>query len=184
MRILVSESSDKETRTVINIPKQHLLHLLKIDNGYHEVIPMEDPSIPLRVYFDIESYHKGDFVDILVEVLDVLNGIFNTTYEDWAISDGSRFLEKDFKVSYHILSKKYKMSLTDLRRLVQKLHKPYIDDSAYWFSMYYNRDEGSLRLPNQSKKGINKEGIPMTIVQGEIADFFVTSTSGLELFRF
>ena len=183
MRILVSESSDKETRTVINIPKQHLLHLLKIDNGYHEVIPMEDPSIPLRVYFDIESYQQ-DFVDILGEVLELLNGIFNTNNENWAISDGSRFLEKDFKVSYHILSKKYKMSLSDLRRLVQKLHKPYIDDSAYWFSVYYNRDEGSLRLPNQSKKGINKEGTPMTIVQGEIADFFVTDTTGLTLFRF
>jgi len=183
MKILVSESSDKETRKILDIPKQHLLHLLKIDNGYHEVINMTDPSKELRVYFDIESYQQ-DFVDILGEVLKLLNGIFNTTNDDWAICDGSRFLEKEFKVSYHILSKKYKMSLTDLRRLVQKLHKPYIDDSAYWFSMYYNRDEGSLRLPNQSKKGINKEGVPMTIMQGEIADFFVTDTDGLTLFRF
>jgi hypothetical protein len=114
----------------------------------------------------------------------VLNGIFKTTNENWAISNGSRIVEKDYKISYHILSKKYKMSLSDLRRLVQKLHKPYIDDSAYWFSMYYNRDEGSLRLPNQSKKGINKIGAPMTIVQGSISDFFVTDTSGLTLFRF
>lgn len=182
MRILVSESSDKETRTVINIPKQHLLHLLKIDNGYHEVIPMEDPSIPLRVYFDIEEYHNGIFVDILGEVLELLNGIFNTNNENWAISDGSRFLEKDFKTSYHILSKKYKMSLADLRRLTIQLNKSYIDTTAYWFSMFYGKDEGSLRLPNQSKKGINKEGAPMTIMQGEIADFFVTDTSGLSLF--
>ena len=184
MKILVNETINKKQINILEIPKQHLLHLLKIDNGYHEVIPMEDPSASLRVYFDIESYHKGDFVDILGEVLDLLNGVFNTNYGDWAICDGSRFLEKEFKVSYHILSKKYKMSLSDLRRLVQKLHKPYIDDSAYWFSMYYNRDEGSLRLPNQSKKGINKIGAPMTIVQGSISDFFVTDTSGLTLFRF
>ena len=184
MKILVNESKDKETRKIIDIPKQHLLHLLKIDNGYHEVIPMEDPSVLLRVYFDIETYHTEHFVDILGEVLEVLNGIFNTSNDDWAICDGSRFLEKDFKVSYHILSTKYKMSLSDLRRLVQKLHKPYIDDSAYWFSMYYNRDEGSLRLPNQSKKGINKDGPPMSIVQGALSDFFVTDTDGLTLFRF
>ena len=85
-------------------------------------------------------------------------------------------------IVYH--NQKYKMSLSDLRRLVQKLHKPYIDDSAYWFSVYYNRDEGSLRLPNQSKKGINKDGPPMSIVQGALSDFFVTDTSGLTLFRF
>jgi len=182
MRILVSESSDKETRKIIDIPKQHLLHLLKIDNGYHEVINMIDPNVMLRVYFDIEEYHKGDFVDILSEALNVFNKIFNTTNGDWAISDGSRFLEKDFKTSYHILSKKYKMSLTDLRRLTMQLNKSYIDTTAYWFSIYYDRDEGSLRLPNQSKKGINKEGAPMTIMQGEIADFFVTDVTGLEPF--
>ena len=134
--------------------------------------------------FGQKSYHKGDFIDILGEVVNILNTIFNTTNDDWAICDGSRFLEKDFKVSYHILSKKYKMSLNDLRKLVKQLDKPYIDTTAYWFSMFYGRDEGSLRLPNQSKKGINKIGVPMTIVQGTIGDFFVTDTSSLILFRF
>lgn len=182
MRILVHESKDKETRNILDIPKQHLLHLLKIDNGYHEVIPMEDPAKELRVYFDIEEYHNGIFVDILEEALNVFNKIFNTNNDDWAISDGSRFLEKDFKTSYHILSKKYKMTLADLRRLSMQLNKSYIDTTAYWFSMFYGKDEGSLRLPNQSKKGINKEGTPMSIMQGSIADFFVTDTTGLEPF--
>lgn len=182
IRILVNESSDKETRKILDIPKQHLIQLLQIDNGYHEVIDMMDPSIELRVYFDIEEYHTGSFVDILGEALNIFNGIFKTTNDDWAISDGSRFLEKDFKTSYHILSKKYKMSLTDLRKLIQQINKPYIDTSAYWFSMFYGKDEGSLRLPNQSKKGINKEGGPMTIMQGKIADFFVTDVTGLTRF--
>jgi len=182
MKILVSESSDKENRNVIDIPKNHLTHLLKIDNGYHEVINMIDPNVMLRVYFDIEEYHKGDFIDILSEVLELLNGIFNTTNDDWAICDGSRFTEKDFKTSYHILSKKYKMSLNDLRKLTTTLDKSYIDTSAYWFSIHYGKDEGSLRLPNQSKNGINKDGAPMTIVQGNISDFFVTDTEGLTQF--
>jgi hypothetical protein len=180
MRVLVSESKDKVARKVINIPKQHLIQLLQIDNGYHEVIPMEDPSLPLRVYFDIEDYNKDD---MLQEVLTTLNNVFKTNNDDWAISCGSRKIENDYKISYHIMSKKYKMSLNDLRSLSNKLDKPYIDNSAYWFSMNYCYDEGSLRLPNQSKSSINKEGVPMKILQGEIQDFFVTQTEGLELFN-
>ena len=181
MRILVSESSDKEKRKVIDIPKQHLLELLKIDNGYLEIIPMEDPSAYLRVYFDIETYEN---IDILHEVLEVLNGIFNTSNENWAICDGSRIVEKDYKISYHILSKKYKMSLTDLRLLVKRLDKSYIDYTAYWFIIDYKCDEGAFRLPNQSKTRINKIGTPMTILQGTIADFFVTDVGGLEVVSF
>jgi hypothetical protein len=179
MRILVHESTDKTQRKILEIPKEHLLHLLKIDNGYFEVIPMEDPSAYLRVYFDIETYEN---IDVLGEALDVLNSIFKTTNENWAISNGSRNVEKDYKISYHILSKKYKMSLNDLRLLVKSLNKSYIDYTAYWFIIDYKCDEGAFRLPNQSKMGINKIGTPMTIVQGEIADFFVTDVCNLEVF--
>lgn len=74
------------------------------------------------------------------------------------------------------------MSLSSLRILARKIDKPYIDSSAYWFSMDYAYDEGSLRLPNQSKNSINKEGTPMRILQGDIQDFFVTETENLELY--
>ena len=86
------------------------------------------------------------------------------------------------KISYHIISKKYKMNLNELRILARKIDKPYIDTSAYWFSINYPYDEGSLRLPNQSKNSINKDGSPMRILQGEIQDFFITDISNLELY--
>jgi len=175
MRILISETKDKEIRKILDIPKNHLIKLLESDYGYHEVIPMEDPKILLRIYFDIEDY---DTKDMLNEILTILNNIFQTTNDDWAASCGSR----ESKISYHIMSKKYKMSLSSLRILARKINKPYIDSSAYWFSMEYSYDEGSLRLPNQSKSSINKEGTPMKILQGDISDFFITETDKLELY--
>ena len=125
--------------------------------------------------FDIEDYTN---VDMLDDVLCSLNSIFNTTNNDWVISCGSRMT----KISYHIISKKYKMNLNELRILARKIDKPYIDTSAYWFSINYPYDEGSLRLPNQSKNSINKDGSPMRILQGEIQDFFITDISNLELY--
>jgi len=175
MRILVSEKVDKTERLYLDIPRNHLTQLLQSDHGYHEVIPMENPSIPLRVYFDIEEYSNLDMLD---EILTILNSLFKTTNDDWAVCCGSR----DTKISYHIISKKYKMSLNDLRKLATKINKPYIDTTAYWFTMEYDYDEGSLRLPNQSKISINKEGTPLKILQGDISDFFVTETDGLELY--
>ena len=178
MKILISETEDKIQRTIIDIPKEHLVKLLESDHGYHEVIPMEDPSIPLRVYFDIEEYSNKDMLD---EVLCILNTIFKTTNEDWAITNGSRQIDTQYKISYHIMSKKYKMSLSNLRKLAAKINKPYIDTTAYWFSINYGYDEGSLRLPNQSKDSINIEGSPMKILQGDIHDFFITDTKDLQL---
>ena len=178
MKILISETEDKIQRTIIDIPKEHLVKLLLTDHGYHEVIPMEDPSIPLRIYFDIEEYSNKDMLD---EFLCILNTMFQTTNEQWAVSSGSRKIDTQYKISYHILSKKYKMSLSNLRKLAEKIHKPYIDTTAYWFSINYSYDEGSLRLPNQSKNSRHKEGNPMKILQGEISDFFVTDTKDLEL---
>ena len=175
MKILTEETKDKIERKYLDIPKNHLIKLLELDYGYHEVIPMEDPKILLRIYFDIEDYSN---LDMLNEILTILNNIFQTTNDDWSISCGTRAN----KISYHIMSKKYKMSLNDLRKLTYKINKPYIDSSAYWFSMDYSYDEGSLRLPNQSKHSINKEGTPMKILQGDISDFFVTETIGLELY--
>ena len=86
MRILISETKDKEIRKILDIPKNHLIKLLESDHGYHEVIPMEDPKILLRIYFDIEDY---DTKDMLNEILTILNNIFQTTNDDWAASCGS-----------------------------------------------------------------------------------------------
>jgi hypothetical protein len=179
MKILCGESEDKLQRKMFEIPKENLIELLKTDNGLHEVIDMFDPSILLRIYFDIEGYNV-DSKKVLDESLDVLNNYFKTNSDCWAIAECNR----EEKTSYHILSKKYKMSLTNLRLLANDLHKklPYIDTSAYWFSMGYGSDEGSLRLPNQSKKSINKEGPPLIILQGELEDFFVCSFDNLELY--
>jgi len=80
------------------------------------------------------------------------------------------------------MSKKYKISLNNLRMIANDMKCKYIDTSAYWFSMGYHCDEGSLRLPNQSKTSINKEGPPMKIVQGSIEDFFVSAVENLELY--
>jgi len=151
--------------------------LLETDHGYHEVIPMEDPSIMLRIYFDIEEYSK---IDMLDDMLLILNKTFNTTNNDWAVCGGSRDMDDGYKISYHIMSTKYAMSLINLRRLAKKIDKHYIDTTAYWWSMNYGYDEGSLRLPNQSKNSINKEGTPMKILQGKIQDFFITDINNLE----
>ena len=183
MRVLTGESKDKTQRKTLDIPEEILIELLKEDHGFHEVIDMFDPNIELRVYFDIDAYNIDEH-DVLSKSLELLNSTFKCTSDDWAISSCNRTIKDEYKISYHILSKKYKMSLNNLRQLTSLLVKelPYIDTSAYWFSMGYSRDEGSLRLPNQSKNLINKEGEPLKIIQGSIGDFFVTVTHNLNLF--
>ena len=183
MRVLTGESKDKTQRKTLNIPNDILIELLKEDHGFHEVIDMFDPNIELRIYFDIEAYNINTY-DVLSKSLELLNTTFQCRSDDWAISSCNRALGNEYKISYHILSKKYKMSLNNLRQLTSLLVKelPYIDTSAYWFSMGYSRDEGSLRLPNQSKHLIHKEGQPLKIIQGSIEDFFVTDTDKLKLF--
>lgn len=178
MKVLCGESEDKKQRYILDIPKDMLIELLKEDHGYHEVIDMLDPTIELRIYFDIEAYDTSK--DILNDVIQVLNKQFNCSNNSWAICECNR---RD-KLSYHVLSKQYKMSLNNLRALANKLQKElkYIDTSAYWFSMSYCLDEGSLRLPNQSKSSIHKEGHPFKILQGDIEDFLVTFTDNLELY--
>lgn len=179
MKILCGESEDKQQRKIMDIPKDILIELIKTDYGLHEVIDMFDPSIELRIYFDIEAYNV-DSIKVLEESFEILNKYLKTTNDEWAISSCNR----EDKTSYHILSKKYKISLIHLRLLANDLHKElsYIDTSAYWFSMGYCADEGSLRLPNQSKKSINKEGPPLIILQGSLEDFFVSSFDNLELY--
>ena len=177
MKILYGESVDKKQRYMIDLPKPLLIELLEKDRGFHEVIDMLDPNVPLRIFFDIETYDNDEH-KILEESFSILNTYFNCVNNDWAVSSCNR----NTKVSYHFMSKKYKTSLNNLRMIANDMKCKYIDTSAYWFSMGYQSDEGSLRLPNQSKTSINKEGPPMKIVQGTIEDFFVSATENLELY--
>jgi len=55
MRILVSESADKQTRNYINVEPDELLRIIETDYGLHEVIDMYDPDNPVRLFFDVDS---------------------------------------------------------------------------------------------------------------------------------
>jgi len=179
MRILVAETADKQTKTIVEMDRARLLEELQQDHGWHEVIPMYDSNKPLRVYFDIDAYDK-DPEAVLGETLTDLNAVFHTTKEDWAIASCHR----DKKVSFHLLSRRYKCSLRRLRDQAIALQKgiSWIDLSAYWFSPSDRAEEGSLRLPNQSKGAIHKEGPPFLIEQGDLSDFLVTDVAGLATF--
>ena len=179
MRILVAETADKQHKTIVEMDRARLLEGLQQDQGWHEVIPMYDSNEPLRVYFDIDAFdHSPEAV--LEEVMGALNVVFHTTKEDWAIASCHR----DKKVSFHLLSRRYKCSLRRLRDLAISLQKNirWIDLSAYWFSPSDRAEEGSLRLPNQSKGVIHKEGPPFLIEQGDLVEFLVTDVTGLVSF--
>jgi len=176
MRILVAESANKLTNTIVEMDRARLLEGLQQDHGWHEVIPMYDSNEPLRIYFDIDALDRRPEA-VLEETLAVLNNRFHTTKEDWAIASCHR----DQKVSFHLLSRCNKCSLRQLRDLAISIKKEihWIDLSAYWFAPSDRKEEGSLRLPNQSKGAIHKEGPPFLIEQGDLADFLVTDVTGL-----
>lgn len=176
MRILIAETPDKKVKSILEIDREVLLTELQQDHGWHEVIPMYDSNAPIRVFFDIDAFNKEPSA-LLEETLKVLHSFFHTMNEDWAIASCHR--EK--KVSFHIVSRRYKCSLKQLRDIAMSLHgqAPWIDESAYWFSPEDRTEEGSLRLPNQSKGAIHKEGPPLVVEQGELAEFIVTDLTGL-----
>lgn len=174
MKILTGESLDKSTRTFINLPIQDVVNGLTTDNGWFEVIDMFDPDSELRMYFDIDTC-KHDKDDVKRKTLDSLNMRLGTVDSDWAICQGHR----DNRVSYHILSKKYKCSLRVLRDFGFALDLPWIDKSVYWYDHKEQTDENYFRLPNQSKTSINKPGGPMLIEQGSYEDFLIMHTEFL-----
>ena len=175
MRILTSETKDQTRRTFLEISKDKLILSLEKDNGWHEVINMFDSSKEVRLYFDIDSYKNKDAALVKLETLTALNKRFSTTDDDWAIC----FSPSTEKVSYHILSKKYKCSLSSLRIIAEELKLDWIDKSVYWYDRNEQVDQGYFRLPNQSKTSINKIGLPLIIQQGSISDFLVTDIENL-----
>jgi len=178
MKILTSESLDKSSRTFIEISYAELVKELEEDHGWHETIDMFNPDREVRIFFDVDTYNK-DKDDIRRKTLDVLNLKFNTIDSDWAICNG----HNNGKISYHILSKKYKCKLSELRTYVRGLDLNWLDYTVYWYDRNEPEDQSYFRLPNQSKSSINRVGAPLVIEQGSIPDFFVGATEGLKMVK-
>jgi len=182
MRILYAETADKSARSFLTLSKETVLEHIQTDHGYHEVIPMIDNGILLRIYIDIDT--GGDNpAKILEEGLAVLNQRFGTTDADWAIASCVRPEGAYTKISYHLLSKKYCMRLSDLRTAVHAMNHTGFDTSVYSFDMNDREDNGFFRLPNQSKHSINKPAPALKVESGELSDFLITDTEGLVEFR-
>jgi hypothetical protein len=175
MRILLFESSDKKMQIIEDISYEDLLVKLNDDHGWHEVIDACNQDNCIRVFFDIDSV--GSAPNVLAPILKELNRIFKCENGDWAISDGSR----EGKSSYHILSKKYYIKQRRLRAITFTLNQqfPTVDYSVLCISILAKHELLFFRLPNQHKGAVNKSGVPMKIIQGELKDFIVTHIEGL-----
>ena len=179
MRVLVSETPDKKTRSYINVEPDFLLKLIENDYGLHEVIDMFNPDMPIRLFFDIDVEDIGDqpHSEYLTRTLTMLNAYYKTTDSDWTITSANT----DKKASYHIYSSKYYTTLKKLRNDILLIRCPYIDGEIYYFSLQSVKDEGSLRLPNQSKGSINKEGAIHRLFKGNLNDCLITIIKGLTM---
>ena len=176
MKILLSEAKNKLTREIIELSREEVLEGMVKDQGWVEVFEMYYPSSTVRLFFDVDAATAQE--NILDLSLKAINAQFGTVDADWAICCGSR--EK--KISYHILSKRYKITLDALRKVAAKLKRQHawFDDTLLYISLESNHELGFLRLPNQSKDSINKPAPPMTILQGDLADFLVSDIDYLE----
>ena len=174
MRVLTFESEDKQTYTIEDISTEDALVKLNEDHGWIEVIDAYSKHNRVRAYFDIDVYNTSD---PLQQVLAEINKIFNCGDADWAICEGSR----EGKISYHLLSTRFSITLKQLRDITIALHKkiPAVDYTLLCISATANHELLFFRLPNQSKSVLNKKGSPMRIVQGDLADFIVTNIRGL-----
>ena len=86
MRVLVSETPDKRTRSYINVEPDFLLKLIENDYGLHEVIDMFNPDMPIRLFFDIDVEGEPSKIDVLKETLTAINTYYKTTDNDWTIT--------------------------------------------------------------------------------------------------
>jgi hypothetical protein len=176
MRILVSESPDKQTHQVLTVSVDQLLGLLESDHGLHEIIPMCDPDRIVRPFFDVDvSDGDLDSGEVLDTVLTRLNTVFDCSDGCWAIASRCR----PGKISFHLVGHTRTVSLRELRRIAAGADlKDLVDDTVYWPPLWNTAEEGSFCLPNQSKDGINKEGGPLVVLQGSLRDFLVTEVTG------
>lgn len=175
MQILINETVDKKTRTIINLDKQELINRLAEDLGYVEVIPMDDVNAYVRIYFDIDQPDVRD--DPLTKVIDMISSKFSCEKDSWSIASSHR----PDKLSYHIVSNKYAVQLKTLRRVTRQLKAEYsvFDDKVLYFGLLDALECGYFRLPNQTKRVINKQAPPLTISRGIVEDFFITDVQSL-----
>ena len=175
MKVLIQESVDKKTRTIKSISPEVLEIELQEDNGLVEVIPMTDPNLLIRVHFDVDIYNVD--ADPFERIMEDLCHRFQCSKSEWAVGTSHR----EDKLSYHILSPKYSMTISGLRNITRDLHKvfPEIDTRHLYFGLQDELECGYYRLPNQSKKALNKKAPPIKIEQGRIDNFFVTHTDKL-----
>lgn len=179
MRVLVSETPDKQTQRVLTLSPARLTELIREDHGLHEIIPMIDPKMRVRPFFDIDvdvSGGESDASDVLDAVLTRLNLLFGYSDDAWAIASRCR----SEKISFHVVGRHGAVTLRQLRAYAAQIGD-LVDTSVYWPPLWNTCEEGSFCLPNQSKDGINKVGGPLIVLQGELSDFFVTLTEGLAL---
>lgn len=179
MNVLSYESPDKKNRNIFSIQRDELIERLKLDEGLIEVIPMRNPYILVRPYFDIDCI--GNKADPLTDILETISETFQCNTDDWAIASAHR----DTKLSYHIVCRKYKVTLQYLRFATKQILKkhPSIDEKCLYFSLTDDLESGYFRLPNQSKKSIHKESPPLKILHGNIEEFFVTDVKSLLYFN-
>jgi hypothetical protein len=176
MKILTHESKDQQERTVVEMTESELEGELEDDKGLIEVIPMRDHKILVRVFFDIDQPKVSE--DPFEKVMQIIYEKTGCRKEDWAVSKCHRI----DKLSYHIVSKTHCISVKELRVLTKNCAREYsvFDYRGLYFGIQDEMECGYFRLPNQSKKSINKDGPPMEIIAGNVRDFFVTRTEGLK----
>ena len=176
MKILTYESKNQKERTIVEMTESELEKALEEDKGLIEVIPMRDHKTLVRVFFDIDQPNVSE--DPFEKVMEIIKEKTGCEAGDWAISKCHR----SDKISYHITSKKYCISIKDLRTLTKKCSREYsvFDYKGLYFGIDDEMESGYFRLPNQTKKAINKDSPPMNIVSGKVSDFFVTRIEGLK----
>ena len=176
MKILTYESKNKKERTIVELTETDVENELKEDKGFVEVIPMRNHNIPVRIFFDIDQPNITE--DPLERTMEIICKFTGCDVNSWAIASCHR----SDKLSYHITSKTHCISIRELRELTKKCSREYsvFDYMGLYFSIEDEMECGYFRLPNQSKKVINKTAPPITILNGNVSDFFVTRTEGLK----
>jgi hypothetical protein len=175
MKILKYENKTKTHRIIETVSTENLIERLNRDEGLLEVISIHDSNTNVRLFFDIDCYDKTN--DPLQNVLHILNTYFKCETHDWAICSSNR----TDKFSYHIVSKKLATTIKNLRIITKELaYKLNVfDDRMLYCSITDEFESIYFRLPNQSKKTINKQAPPLSVIQGHIEDFFITNMHNL-----
>ena len=184
MYIFFEKTSTWQAPDIRIVAKEEVLELIKEDHSVYELYFIEDDSILIRAYFDIEKRIKSlkEAPDILQNAMNLLCTTFGVTPDTWAICDGTR----EGRASFHIISKRFCIDLKSLMILSNKLGKENssLDSTALKFKNPTPYNYNMLRLPNQSKykRLFHQDGPPLKVIQGRLEDCLITCVDGLELY--